>query len=196
MPSVLGLHWNEASLTRVIVGVNVGVHSMDAEGDRLFAGESTAVFANIVADHHRDMVRLAFGLLGDADLADDVVQMAWAAAWQHRRQLRDPAKVRGWLLTITANQARKALRWQAVRRWVPFVEEPGTSSVSPELDANLDLVAALKGLPARDRLIVLLRYGLGESSSEIGRQVGLSDSGVRVRLSRILVQLRELLEND
>jgi RNA polymerase sigma-70 factor (ECF subfamily) len=169
---------------------------MDVEGQRLVAPDSTTTFAGIVAEHHNDMVRLAYGMMGDADLADDVVQMAWAAAWQHRHQLRDPAKVRGWLLTITANQARKAFRWHSARRLLPFAEESVSTSASPELDHNLDLVAALRKLPARDRLIVLLRYGLGESSSEIGPQVGLSDSGVRVRLSRILVRLRGLLEDE
>jgi RNA polymerase sigma factor (sigma-70 family) len=57
-------------------------------------------------------------------------------------------------------------------------------------------VAALQRIPPRDRLIVVLRYGLGETSAEIGRQVGLSDSGVRVRLSRVLAQLREVLEDE
>jgi RNA polymerase sigma-70 factor (ECF subfamily) len=166
------------------------------ESEKLLAGESTSAFADVVAAHHTDMVRLAYGMVGDADLAADVVQTAWAAAWQHRRELRDPARIRAWLLTITANHARKALRWRAIRRLLPLGEDSEPAHFPPEVERTLDLVAALQRLGPRDRRILLLRYGLGESSAEIGRQVGLSDSGVRVRVSRLLVQLRELLNDD
>jgi RNA polymerase sigma factor (sigma-70 family) len=176
--------------------MNGGAGLMEAEREQGIAGDSLPAFADVVAEHHSDMVRLAYGMMGQLDLADDVVQSAWAAAWQHRGQLRDPAKLRGWLLTITANQARKALRSQAVSRWLPLVGEPRAASVRAEVEGTLDLVAALQRLAPRDRLIVLMRYGLGESSAEIGLQVGLSDSGVRVRLSRVLVQLRGYLDDD
>lgn len=169
---------------------------MDLQREREIPRDPPTAFADVVAAHHSDMVRLAYGMVGDADSADDVVQTAWAAAWQHRRQLRDPANVRGWLLTITANQARKALRSRSIRRWLRLEDETATAPTRSDVEGTLDLVAALQRLSTRDRQIVLLRYGLGESSAEIGLQVGLSDSGVRVRLSRVLVQLREILNDD
>ncbi len=52
----------------------------------------------------------------------------------------------------------------------------------------------MQRLSARDRQILALRFALGETSAEIGQQVGLSDSGVRVRLGRLLAALREELE--
>lgn len=64
----------------------------------------------------------------------------------------------------------------------------------PDSEGRLDLVAAMQRLSVRDRQILALRYALGETSAAIGKQVGLSDSGVRVRLSRLLAALREELE--
>jgi len=169
---------------------------MSVEGDRALATDWSAAFDELVAAHHSDMLRLAYGLVGDRATAADAVQAAWTAAWEHRAELRDASKVRGWLLAITANQARKALRWRSIRHWLPLAaaSEPGAAPAHHE--ERLDLVALLQTLPLRDRQILLLRYALRESSADIGRQVGLSESGVRVRLSRLLARLREDLGNE
>jgi RNA polymerase sigma factor (sigma-70 family) len=166
------------------------------DSDIALVTDWTTTFADLVAAHHADLLRLAYGMVGDVDTAADVVQSAWAAAWQHRVGLRDNSKVRGWLLTITANHARKALRWRRIHRMLPFSDESSAVPGRSEVEGRIDLVAALQRLPIRDRQILVLRYALGESSPEIGRQVGLSDSGVRVRLSRLMVLLRKDLAND
>jgi RNA polymerase sigma-70 factor (ECF subfamily) len=169
---------------------------MSTAGDPTLAAEWSSAFDEVVAVHHPDMLRLAYGLVGDGPMAADVVQAAWTAAWQHRSELRDPEKIRSWLLTITANQARKALRWRSVRRWLPLGTAPEPAAPPVRHEEHLDLVAMLQALPTRDRQILLLRHVLGETSAEIGRQVGLSESGVRVRLSRLLAQLRKDLTDD
>ena len=169
---------------------------MCAEEVEHLSAEWTAAFADLFRTHHSDLLRLAYGMVGDADVAADVVQSAWTAAWQHRTDLRDENSVRSWLLTITANQARKVLRRRRIRRWLPLVDGAIPAAGRSEVEARLDLVAVLQRLPVRDRQIVLLRYALGESSAEIGRQVGLSDSGVRVRLARVLAKLRSDLGDE
>lgn len=169
---------------------------MTAERKRPLAADWDAAFDELVGAHHTDMMRLAYGLVGDSETAADVVQAAWTAAWRHRSELRDAGKVRAWLLTITANHARKALRWRSLRRWLPLANAPEPRAPQPAVEPTLDLMAALQTLPLRDRQILLLRYVLEESSAEIGRQVGLSDSAVRVRIGRLLAKLRENLGDD
>ncbi len=166
------------------------------ERSRAQVSDGADAFAALVAAHHVDVLRLAGAITGDRELAADVAQATWAAAWQHRGDLRDPDRVRGWLLTITANQARSALRRQRVHRWLPLLPSVEGRSASPRTEEHLDLMAAFRRLPARDRHILTLRYGFGETSAEIGRQVGLSDSGVRVRIARLLAQLQEELGDE
>jgi RNA polymerase sigma-70 factor (ECF subfamily) len=60
----------------------------------------------------------------------------------------------------------------------------------------MDLAAALAKLDPRDRSIVGLRYIAGLDSAEIGQAIGMSASGVRVRLHRLLGRLREELGDD
>lgn len=169
---------------------------MATESELVLAEDDAAYFTDLVADHHPDLVRLAYAMVGEISLAHDVAQAAWTSAWKHRAALREPAKSRGWLLTITANEARRALRRRRVRRWLPLGHEAEAlpAKTVTDSDGRLDLIAAMQRLSARDRQILALRYALGETSAEIGRQVGLSDSGVRVRLGRLLAALREELE--
>ncbi|MEX0630044.1 MAG: sigma-70 family RNA polymerase sigma factor [Chloroflexota bacterium] len=150
-------------------------------------------FTALVAEHHGDMVRLAYAIVGDPDLANDVAQSAWTAAWRNRSGLREPERVRGWLLTIAANEARRSLRRRRLRRLIPFVDDIGPTAAASPPDDQLDLIQALQRLPPRDREILARRYALGETSQEIAEQVGLSDSGVRVRIGRLLRELRKEL---
>lgn len=169
---------------------------MSTKSERIVADDDRAYFTALVADHHPDLVRLAYAMVGDIPLAHDVAQAAWTSAWKHRAALREPDKSRGWLLTITANEARRALRRRKLRKWMPLSQEAESlpARTIGDREGRLDLIAAMQQLSARDRQILALRYGLGETSAAIGQQVGLSDSGVRVRVGRLLVALREELE--
>ena len=53
--------------------------SMAAVLRQAVAGDEVA-FARIVAAHHADMVRVAYGICGEQDLAQDAVQAAWLIA--------------------------------------------------------------------------------------------------------------------
>ena len=69
-----------------------------------------AAFTELVARHHRDMLRVAYVICRDAALAEDSAQSAWAIAWRRIGDVRDPSKVRGWLVTVAANEARRTMR--------------------------------------------------------------------------------------
>lgn len=157
---------------------------------------SEAGFTALVAEHHRDLVRLAYAIVGDPDLANDVAQSAWAAAWRNRSRLREPEKVRGWLLTIAANEARRSLRRRRLRQLIPLPDDWARSVPARPPDDQIDLIQAIQRLRPRDREILARRFALGETSQEIAEQVGMSDSGVRVRIGRLLQMLREELLND
>lgn len=157
------------------------------------AGDEAA-FARLVAIYHADMARVAFAVCGDRDLADDAVQAAWLVAWRKLHSLRDPDRVRPWLLAVTANEARQLLR----RRRGPVVEidveAPGDNRNDPSAGIeHLDLRRALAHLSPDDRALVAMHYAIDLSSDELGAAVGTSPSAARMRLSRIVDRLRKEL---
>lgn len=162
---------------------------------RLAARGDEAAFTRIVAVHHVDMLKVCLSVCGDATVADDAVQAAWALAWRRLPALRDPSRLRAWLLSIAANQARDALR-RLKRR--PVVELSVAADLAGSADptagaGDLDLRNALARLDPRDRALIALRYLAGLDSFEIGRAMGMSASGTRARLARILERLRNEL---
>jgi len=178
------------------VGMDIELASVTEPPAEASPAVSEAGFTALVAEHHGDLVRLAYAIVGDPDLANDVAQSAWAAAWRNRSRLREPEKVRGWLLTIAANEARRSLRRRRLRQLIPLPDDWARSVPARPPDDQIDLIQAIQRLRPRDREILARRFALGETSQEIAEQVGMSDSGVRVRIGRLLQMLREELLND
>src|SRR3970040_795295 len=73
------------------------------------AGDETA-FAPIIQAHHDDMTRVCFVICGDFDFADEAVQAAWPIIWHKLGSLRDADRLRPWLVSVAANEARQLIR--------------------------------------------------------------------------------------
>jgi RNA polymerase sigma-70 factor (ECF subfamily) len=167
---------------------DVGVLTRAADGDEI-------AFACIVEAHHVDMRRVSFVICGDHDMAEDAVQQAWQIAWRKLATIRDPNRLRSWLVAIAANETRQLLR---SRRRRPEVElEPewhAAVSPAPEPDVHhIDLSRALAHLATEERALLAMRYVAGMNASEISAVAGGSPSTVRSRLARLLARLREEL---
>lgn len=161
------------------------------------AGDETA-FARIIKAHHDDMTRVCFVICGDLDVADEAVQAAWLIVWRRLGSLRDSGRLRPWLVSIAANEARQLVRR---RRRRTVVELTMVGSMSSGLDpagqvADLDLANALAKLDPDDRALLALRYVAGFDSTELARATGRSPSGTRARLARLLGRLRTELSDD
>jgi RNA polymerase sigma-70 factor (ECF subfamily) len=158
-------------------------------------GDESA-FARIVAAHHGSMARIAYLICGSLDVAEEAEQAAWAKAWRRLGDVREPSRLRPWLMSVAANEARQIMRGQKRRTVRELVVGGPTATPSTDRAALMDLAAALAKLDTRDRAIISLRYIAGLDSAEIGRAVDMSASGVRVRLHRLLGRLREELGDE
>jgi RNA polymerase sigma-70 factor (ECF subfamily) len=165
---------------------------------RLAASGNEAAIAALVNEHHAAMARVAYVILGDADQAADAVQAAWVKAWRRLHTVRDQDRVRPWLLAVTANVARDALRHRRRHRAVPLsFEIEGSAADDPEGSINLvDLERVLRGLRPDERALLSLRYAGGLDSGEIAAQLGMTASGVRTRLFRLVQRLRTDLADE
>jgi RNA polymerase sigma-70 factor (ECF subfamily) len=163
--------------------------------ERAIAGDEVA-FARIVAAHHDDMARIAYFVCGDLDIAEEAEQSAWAVAYGRLKDLRDPDRLRPWLMSVAANEARQIARSRRRRRVREIAVAYPTRPRDIDHAAMIDLAEALARLDPKDRAIVGLRFIGGFESAEIGRAMGMTASGVRVRLHRLLERLRKDLGND
>jgi RNA polymerase sigma factor (sigma-70 family) len=178
----------------------IGVVTAEPETQRsmielAIAGDEVA-FARIVAAHHNDMARIAFFVCGDLDIAEEAEQSAWAVVYRRLKNLRDPDRLRPWLMSVAANEARQMVRSRGRRTVRELAVGDTTQPRDVDHAAMIDLADALGRLDPRDRAIVGLRFIGGFDSWEIGQAMGMTASGVRVRLHRLLGRLRKDLGDD
>ena len=99
-------------------------------------------------------------------------------------------------MAIAANEARQHLRRQRRVTVVDLTEATDRHGGSDPaaLIAVVDLERALRELQPDDRTLLALRFVAGLDSTEIASHLGLTASGVRSRLARLLDRLRNDLE--
>jgi RNA polymerase sigma factor (sigma-70 family) len=144
-------------------------------------------FQSLIDAHAPDVIRLAAALAGPND-ADDVAQQAWLQAWAGYPRLRSAHNLRGWLLTITARCATDGYRRRS-RSAVPTDQLPEVGVHEPD-EKDPDLWAAVRRLPDRQRLAVLLRYVADLDHASIARALDTTPAASRRLVSDALTALR------
>lgn len=90
-----------------MIGLALDGTAVGTTVERAIAGDEVA-FARIVGAYHLDLVRVAFVVCGDEGLAEDAAQASWWIAWRKLGSLRDPDRLKPWLVAIAANEAHVA----------------------------------------------------------------------------------------
>ena len=125
----------------------------------------------------------------DADCAD-AVQEAVFRGWRGKNRLRSPEYLETWLVRILINQCRDMLRRRG-REGLPLSAEP---SQEDRMCEDLQLRMALKALPEKYRLPLLLHHMEGWPIPDVARALGITQSAATARLHRARKALRTLLE--
>ena len=174
-------------VTRTAAGQQLGVLASAAAGDKI-------AMRRIVADHHEDMRRVCAYIAGDLGTADDATQAAWVIALKRLREVRESAHLRPSLMRVAANEAKQLLRKRRSRERFEVAtdasREPGGHDPATGL-SGVDLRAAMSRLDPDDRALLAMRYVAGFDSVELSAATGLSPSGTRSRIERLLRRLRE-----
>ena len=160
------------------------------------AGDPEAL-ARIMATHDADMARVCMVICGEMSLAHEALQLAWISAWRRLGTLREPDRLRPWLVSVAANEARQLLRRESRRRGHEGQAPIGWTPPDPASRAGwLDLQTALRRLDPDERRLLALRLVAGLTSEEVARELGGTASAIRGRLARLLARLRRELTDD
>jgi RNA polymerase sigma-70 factor, ECF subfamily len=165
-------------------------------------GGDEAAFEALFAEHYTTLCDFVRSLVGAPDVAEDVVQTAFLGVWA-RRQTWNPAEgVRAYLFGACRNRALDHLRHQHVvaRKATQIAaavhveaterqEQPGAALEAADLHAHLS--RAVRELPERRRLVVILRWQHQLTNGEIARVLGISEKGVETQFGRALAALRK-----
>lgn len=144
-------------------------------------------------DAHGELLHaVAYSVLGDYHVAEEVTADSLLAAWRRIDSLRDDRRLRSWLLRIATRNALQHLRRT---RQPKSSIDPRASVIAPEnaVVSRLTVRAALDNLPDRMRAVIALRYLADLTVDEIARTIGKSRNTVKTELRLGLQHLRREL---
>ncbi len=131
--------------------------------------------------------RLAWQLLRDHEAAEEAAQEACARAVRSLGGLRSGTAYRAWFHRLAARIAARS--GSRIVRTEP-IDRIDLAAYAPDVDAALDVNAAVDALSETLRVPVVLYYGFDLSSAEIAQALGIPDGTVRWRLAEARRRLR------
>jgi RNA polymerase sigma-70 factor (TIGR02960 family) len=186
---------------------------------RARAGDDEA-FRELTDPHRRELQLHCYRILGSIQDAEDLLQETLLAAWRGLETFEGRSSLRAWLYRIATNRCLNALRARSRRpREVPDMPDPPTPTrriepiwLEPYPDVLLEeipdrspgpaaryearesvelaFIAALQGLPPRQRAVLVLRDVLAFGSAEVAAMLDTTEFSVNGALQRARATLR------
>ena len=148
---------------------------------------------------YKALVRLAAMLVRDTSTAEEVVQEAFIAMHDGWHRLKDAEKALAYLRQAVVNRSRSVLRHRMVvekNAPKPAPDMPSAEHGAMALLERSAVIAALRGLPERQREAIVLRYYADLSEAEIAAAMRISRGAVKSHTARGMASLKAALEQD
>lgn len=189
----------------------------DEEVAKLIASAQTGdgrAFSKIVTRYEDRIYRFGYRMCGHPEDAREVLQDTFLAALRHIEGYRGDGRFVSWLYKIASSACLKKRRLKkgepehTLSLDVPVVEE-GTplsqllpaDEPTPYDEAHRSqlrdqIMDAVRELPEHYRIVLLLRDFEHQSTEEVAKALGLTETATKVRLHRARLMLRERLVAD
>jgi RNA polymerase sigma-70 factor (ECF subfamily) len=176
------------------------------------AGDERA-FTTLVERYRRELWTHCYRMLGSYEESEDLTQETFLRAWRRRETYQGRASFRAWLYRIATNacldfldrhprqQLPEPPSGRVPPATVPWLQpcpdsllaspetEPDTAAVARET-IELAFLAAIQYLPARQRVVLILRDVLGWSTKQTAELLDASVASVNSLLQRARPTLR------
>ncbi|MBD3366557.1 MAG: sigma-70 family RNA polymerase sigma factor [Candidatus Eisenbacteria bacterium] len=167
---------------------------------RLKAGDEKA-FEELVTTYQERVYRVAWRMVRDDDVAEDVAQEAFIKVFRHIDRFQERSSIYTWIYRITVNIALNKLKRDRFRKMVPLGDfgrpdrsanaDPARRALSNELAERVD--EAVKELPEKQRLVFTLKFYEEMSHREIAEVVGCSEGTSKANYFHAIRKLRKAL---
>jgi RNA polymerase sigma-70 factor (ECF subfamily) len=185
----------------------------DRENVALCKRGDTDAFEVLVRKHQKQMLNIAYRIVGNYEEACEVVQDAFLSAYRNMRNFEERSRFSTWLCTIVMNLSRNRLRKLhgteaavtvtrerhecgegslAVRE--PVSREPSALERIERKEMQETVQRCISAIPPELREVLVLRDIQGFSYGEIGGMLRLAEGTVKSRLFRARDSLRDCLK--
>ena len=160
---------------------------------------SFPAFERFFREQYPVVVRIAFGVVGDAQAAQDVAQDVFIAALRRFPDPGDPGPAGAWVRAAAAHTALNAIRGERRRDRRQRLAGVEVAPAGPEetvldRESRLEVRRALARLPRRAATVLVLRHN-GLSYAEVAEAMNVKVGHVGTMLRRAESALRKELQN-
>lgn len=156
--------------------------------------ETTVTPEKLVREHASVVLGYCMTFTKNFHDSEDIMQDVYLQAFTKLRTLRNPARVRPWLLKIAKRMCIDFYRKRQPSYSLAEIDEPARPDYGIEYIMRIH--AAVSKLPEGYREAITLYYLDGRDCAGVADSLGISESAVRQRLVRARLMLHDLLLED
>jgi RNA polymerase sigma-70 factor, ECF subfamily len=150
--------------------------------------------AGLLDAHGREIQGVAFLILRDRGLAEDVTIETLLTAYERGGTIREEAALRPWLLRVATNKALTVRRSEARIADLSLAPEPRVrGDLAGDAAERVALLAAVGALPMQMRAAVVLRYYADLPVEGVAAALGKSPNTIKAQRQVALDRLRRSL---
>ena len=142
--------------------------------------------------YQNNLYAVAFNICKNAEDAKDIVQETFIQYYSLRKEFDNEQHIRAWLIRVAINKAINRSFWRKNKR--PL--EDYMESLTFETPESEELFETVMALPEKFRIVIHLFYYEDYAIREIADILKISESNVKVRLSRGRSLLKEKLQEE
>jgi RNA polymerase sigma-70 factor (ECF subfamily) len=175
------------------------VQASPDRGQETYQPGSREDFDRLYRSAYPRVYRTLMVILGDPAEAEDCAQDSFVKAFQAWKRWRPDAPAEAWIHRIAVNRAisyRRSARLRSVGELLRRLGRPAGSSDPAVVATRPDLLSALRSIPPKLAVAIVLRYYHGYNNREIAAALGVSERTIGTRLSQAAGRLRVLLEES
>ena len=179
---------------------------------RFYDGDESA-FSELFNSYKLKLLRLAYRVVHDYQTAEDIAQETLLKVYQKKVQINPRFKFFTWLYRVTLNSSLDHVRSRKFIQFFSFSSEqsdttlpsaeeqipappPAFGEQLEDREISLKLHAAIKMLPERLRLPLVLRHFEGLGYAEVAQILQITPKAVERRLAVAREKLKGRLKND
>lgn len=161
-------------------------------------------FRFLVLRYQQFAVNLAYGMVYDYDLANEIAQESMVKAFENLSKLQDATKFHSWLYGIIKNTSLMVFKRRRTKGTISL-ELISDNLIDEKMQAaDVKIIEeqrkaavwkAIGELGDKYKEVIILFHFYSKSYEEIGALLGLEQKGVDSRLHRARQMLREKLKN-
>ena len=146
----------------------------------------------LIEKYKNNIYAVAFNICKNKHDAEDVVQDTFIQYLSHKKDFQSEEHIRAWIIRVAINKAKNKNNLFFRRNSLSL--EDYINTLTFESDETQELFETVMKLPKKYRIVIHLFYYEDYSVQEIANILKITQSNVKVRLSRGRLLLRKTLK--